>query len=255
MPQDGYRINELAELAGVSVRTLHHYDRIGLLRPLRKANGYRVYQGSDVARLQQVLLFRACGMALTDIGRVLDDPSFDETEALKEQLARLRDQRDNLDRIIATVERTLAAQEKGTHMSDKDRFAGLKAKAIADNERRYGAEVRRRFGDEAVDAANDVLRSMDEKTWNDMGALEERIKELLRAAMDTGDHTGPVARELVSAHARWLQLHWGAGTYTPEAHRGLADGYLADERFVAYYDGACGTGATQFLRDAIHALV
>ena len=255
MPQDGYRINELAELAGVSVRTLHHNDRIGLQRPLREANGYRVYQGSDVARLQQVLLFRACGMALTDISRVLDDPSFDETDALKEQLARLREQRDNLDRIIATVEKTLTAQEKGTHMSDKDRFKGLKAKAIADNERRYGAEARRRFGDEAVDAANDALRSMDEKTWNDMEALEERIKELLSTAMATGDHTGPEARELVGAHARWLQLHWGAGIYTPEAHRGLADGYLADERFVAYYEGACGTGATQFLHDAIYALV
>ena len=255
MPQDGYRINELAELAGVSVRTLHHYDRIGLVRPQRKANGYRVYQAKDVARLQQVLLFRACGLALTDIGRIFDDPSFDETDALREQLARLQEQRESLDRIIATVEKTLAAQEKGTQMTDTDRFDGLKAKAIADNEKRYGAEARRRFGDEAVDAANDALLAMDEKTWNDRDALESRIKELLGAAMATGDPVGPAAQELVGAHARWLQLHWGAGTYTPEAHRGLADGYLADERFVAYYDGACGAGATQFLRDAIHALV
>lgn len=255
MPQDGYRINKLAELAGVSVRTLHHYDRIGLVRPMRKTNGYRVYQSKDVARLQQVLIFRACGLALADIGRILDDPSFSETDALREQLARLQEQRESLDRIIATVEKTLAAQEEGTQMTDKDRFEGLKAKTIADNERRYGAEVRRRFGDEAVDAANDALLGMDEKTWNDMDALERRIKELLSAAMATGDPIGPAARELVGAHARWLQLHWGAGTYSPEAHRGLADGYLADERFVTYYDGACGTGATQFLHDAIHALV
>jgi DNA-binding transcriptional MerR regulator len=254
MSQGCYRINELAELAGISVRTLHHYDRIGLVRPRRETNGYRVYQAADVARLQQVLLFRACGLALSDIGRIIDDPAFDEGVALREQLARLQAQRADIDRIIATVEKTLAACEKGAQMSDKDRFEGLKAKAVAENEKRYGAEARRRFGDEAVDAANDALLAMDEKTWNDMDALEERIKELLRQAMAAGDTTGAAARELVSAHARWLQLHWGAGAYTPEAHRGLADGYLADERFVAYYDGACGKGATQFLRDAICAL-
>ena len=250
----GYRINELARLAGVSVRTLRHYDRLGLVSPARQENGYRTYDERDVARLQQVLLYRACGMPLADIRAVLDDPSFDEVTALRDQLARLTEQRSEIDRVIATVNETLEHATKGAPMDDRQRFEGLKAKVIEDNERTFGAEVRARFGDEEVDAANERLSAMDEEAWNDMQLLEERIKELLRAAMATGATDGPEARELVRAHARWLQLHWGEGAYTPEAHRGMADGYLCDKRFVAYYDGACGEGATQFLHDAIHAL-
>ena len=113
--------------------------------------------------------------------------------------------------------------------------------------------MRARFGNHAADEANAALLAMDEGTWNDMSALEERIKELLTAAMATGDAKGQEAQDLVRAHARWLSLHWGDGAYNVEAHRGLADGYLADQRFVTYYDTACGNGATQFLHDAILA--
>ena len=140
-------------------------------------------------------------------------------------------------------------------MTDQQRFEGLKRTTVEQNEQRFGKEARERHGAAAVDAANERLLGMDERTWNDMNALEERIKELLRAAMASGEVGGSQSQELVAAHARWLQLHWGSEAYTPQAHRGLADGYLADKRFVAYYDTACGAGATQFLRDAIVALV
>ena len=249
-----YSIKELAELGGVSVRTLHHYDRIGLLVPERKSNGYRRYTARDVERLQLVLLYRACGMELSRIALMLDDPTLDTAAILRDQLSRLRAQRTALDQVIATAERTLASAEKGTNMDDGSRFEGLRQEAIEQNERTYGAEARRRWGNEAVDAANAALMAMDETEWNDMNALEDRIKDLLRTAMATGDATGPEAAALVRAHARWLSMHWGPNAYSAEAHRGLADGYLADDRFVAYYDGACGEGATTFLHDAIHAL-
>ena len=255
MDEVRYSVQQLAELADVSTRTLHHYDRIGLLVPRRQKNGYRYYTSRDVERLQQILLYRACGMSLGAIAHTLDDASFDVEAALEEQLACLRRQADDLAALIHTVEQTLALHREGTKMADSARFEGFKRKAVEDNERTYGREARRRHGDAAVDAANAALLAMDEKTWNDMNALEEKIKELLAAAMREGDATGPAAKELVHAHARWLQLHWGERAYNAEAHRGLADGYLADERFVAYYDGACGEGATQFLHDAIWALV
>ena len=82
--------------------------------------------------------------------------------------------------------------------------------------------------------------------------LELAIKEQLRRAMEAGDVEGPEARKLVAMHGHWLRMYWPDGMYTPETHKGLADGYLADERFRAYYD-AVAPGATQFLRDAIHA--
>lgn len=246
-----YSISELANMSGTSVRTLHHYDRIGLLVPSRMENGYRTYGEREVKRLQQILLWKACGIELRRIRSLMDDPEYDESLALNRQLDVLLQRRAELDGTIENVRTTLQSLEEGGRMADKKRFEGLKRKVIDDNERTYGEEVRTRFGDKAMDDANAALLAMDEETWNDMNALEERIKELLRLAMASGDVAGQESRELVRAHARWLSLHWGEGAYTAEAHRGLADGYLADQRFVAYYDGACGDGATQFLRDAI----
>lgn len=249
-----YSIKELADLSGVSVRTLHHYDRIGLLVPRRGPNGYRLYTAPDVERLQLVLLYRACGMRLSRIAAILDDPAFDELAALEEQLVSLRRQRADIDALIANVGHTIDSIREETAMEDRERFEGMRRAALEENERRFGSEARERWGDAAVDAANEALAQLGEEEWDDLQALERRIKALLAAAMETGDATGSEAAELVRAHARWLSLHWGPGAYSPEAHRSLADGYLADERFVAYYDEACGTGATQFLRDAIWAL-
>lgn len=253
MGETGYSVHQLAELSGMSVRALHHYDTIGLLVPQRATNGYRRYTSRDVERLQHIMLYRTCGLELAEIRDLLDDPAFDEVAALEEHLARLQTQRQRLDTTILSVQKALVAAQKGESMGDRERFEGLKQRAIDENERRYGAEARRRWGDAAVNAANQALSGMTEAAWNDMHALEERILELLRAAMAEGDTEGKTAQELVRAHARWLSLHWGPGAYSTQAHRGLADGYLADERFVAYYDQACGEGATQFLRDAIHA--
>ena len=254
MAHGEYGVTELARLAGVSVRTLHHYDQIGLLVPRRLANGYRAYAERDLERLQLILLYRACGMELARIGQVLDEPGFDALDALEGQLRALREERSRIDALIATVERTIESTKEGAPMADKERFEGMRRAAISENEREHGREVRTRWGDEAMDEANAALAAMDEGTWNDMVRLEAQVRELLAAAMATGDPTGEAAAALVRAHARWIELHWGPGRYSPEAHRGLADGYLADKRFVAYYDGASGPGATKFLRDAIHAL-
>ena len=250
-----YSVHELADLSGVSVRTLHHYDKIGLLVPGRAKNGYRLYGPKEVARLQLILLYRACGIELSRIGQLLDGSAGNEQAVLEEQLVLLTERRRQLDQTIANVRRTLDHVQKEQTMDDRERFEGLKRETINHNEQTFGKEARQRHGEAAVDAANEALLAMDEQTWNDMNALEGRILELLRAAQTTGDVTGEAARALVSAHARWLQMHWGAGAYNAEAHRGLADGYLHDDRFVAYYDNACGAGATQFLRDAIHAQV
>ncbi len=121
-----------------------------------------------------------------------------------------------------------------------------------ENEERYGDEMRAAYGDAVVDAANKKYVQMGEAAHVRADELELAIKEQLRRAMEAGDTTGPEARKLVAMHAKWLQMYWPDGMYTPEAHKGLADGYVTDERFKAYYDEVM-PGATQFLRDAIHA--
>ena len=101
---DGYTVHELAALSGCTVRTLHHYDELGLVRARRAANGYRRYGPAEVDRLQQVLLYRECDMPLADIGRLLDDPAFDARDALAGHLHELHARKERLDGLIASVE-------------------------------------------------------------------------------------------------------------------------------------------------------
>ncbi|MDO4443408.1 MAG: MerR family transcriptional regulator [Slackia sp.] len=247
-----YTVKELAQLSGVSVRTLHYYEEVGLLAPRRRANGYREFDADDVARLQQVLLYRDAGMALADIKALLDDESFDMRAALREHLDRLAMRIERTEAMMRTVERTLAALEKGTEMDDKKRFEGMKRLAVEENERRYGAEVRAAYGDDAVDAANEKVLAMDEVQWESAEELGAAILDKLAEAAQAGDACGPAARELCAMHETWLKMYWPDGMYTREAHAALAEGYVADERFRAYYDARIEGGA-QFLRDALKA--
>ena len=120
------------------------------------------------------------------------------------------------------------------------------------HEKAYGAEVRQRYGDEAVDAANERLMRLSRDEWEAKDLLEASIKVQLRIALADGDVKGEAAAELARMHARWIAMHWG-GSYSRESHLGLAQGYLADQRFRDYYDGACGEGATEFLVAALKA--
>lgn len=248
-----YTVGSLAKLAGVTVRALHHYEDEGLLHPERTANGYRCYGAADVERLQQILLLRSCGLSLGDIRVALADDRFDFRAALVDHLATLRARQKELETLVGTVEKTIASLEGRCTMTDEERFEGMKARAIAENEERYGAEVRQAYGDAAMDAANERMAGMSQEEWGDAKALEAAILDQLAAAKETGDPTGEAARELCSMHARWLQMHWGEGAYSPAAHAALAEGYVADQRFTAYYDEAAGEGATAFLRDALIA--
>lgn len=120
------------------------------------------------------------------------------------------------------------------------------------HEATYGAEARERYGDKAVDEANERLMNLSRDEWEAKDLLEESIKVQLRIAMAEGDVRGAAAAELARMHARWIAMHWG-GSYSREGHLGLAQGYLADQRFRDYYDSACGEGATEFLVAALQA--
>lgn len=248
-------IGQLAKLSGVTERTLRHYESKGLLEPARQANGYRAYMPADVARLQRILLFRACGMSLAAIKRTLDGSEADVTAALASQIAVLQARRDHIDDLIENAQSALAEQEGKETMTDTQRFEALKRTAIEENERAYGAEVRARYGDEAMDASNAALEAMDERQWKDLEELGQAILDQLGRAMRTGDPNGPEAARLAQMHAAWIRGHWGAGAYTPEAHCALVQSYLTDARFRGYYDDQVGDGATDFLAAAVCAHV
>ena len=117
----------------------------------------------------------------------------------------------------------------------------------------YEQEARQRYGDEVIDATNERLDAMSADEWKAKDMLEQAIKVQLRLAMASGNTTSEESAELAHMHKRWIKMHWGNAAYSREAHLGLAQGYLADERFTAYYDSACGEGATAFLVDALAA--
>lgn len=247
-----YTVHELAELSGCTVRALHHYDELGLVRAQRAANGYRRYGQAEVDRLQQVLLYREADLPLADIKRLLDDPSFNARDALAGHLRELRRRAQRLESLIASVEKTLAHVEGGAAMEDREKFEAFKKGLVDENEKKYGAEVRERWGDVAADASNAKVMGMSEDQYARTQELEEQMREALLAAMAKGDPSCEHAWRAADLHRQWLCEFWADGAYSKEAHVALAEGYAADERFKSYYE-AIAPDATEFLRDAIKA--
>ena len=246
-----YRIHELAALSGVTVRTLRYYDQIGPLTPARSAdNGYRLYETAQVDRLQQILFYRALGVPLIRIAALLDAPDFDRSSALEEHLSTLLEQRQALDRMIDNLTKTIQSIREGTIMNDKEKFEGL-AQIIEQNNRTYGKEVAERYGKQTLEETNRRLASMTKQQWEEQQALEEKMFSLLAQAMKIGDPCCKAAQQAAELHHRWLLYFWPAKNYSAQAHRALAESYVADERFTAYYEKRLGTGAALFLKQAI----
>ena len=244
-----YTINKLAQLAGISTRTLRYYDELGLLKPSRiSTSGYRIYGGTEIARLQQILFYREMEVPLEEIRKILDSTDYDDTASLEMHLKALMEKQARLERLIMTVEKTIVAAKGEGTMTDKERFEGFKEKLIQNNEEQYGREVRERYGDETVDASNNKLMGLTQEQYNRMKNLSEQMNEALREAMKEGDPAGERAQEACRLHKEWLCCSWPS--YSKEAHLGLADMYVEDERFRKYYEDIA-TGGAEFLRDAL----
>ena len=248
--QTAFTIGQLASISGVSTRTLRHYEDMGLLRPIREINGYRTYSQQDAKRLAQILAMRACNLPLITIRRMLNDPRENVHTALVTHLNSLQEQENSLHGAIERTRAALAAIERLDEMTAKNAFESLKEHELKDFEDTYGKEARELYGNDAIDAANERIMELTRDEWDAKELLEESIKVQLRLAMASGDPKGPEASELARMHERWIRIYWGE-SYSTAAHRGLAQGYLADTRFRAYYDTAAGDGATEFLVKAL----
>nr|WP_304219459.1 MerR family transcriptional regulator [Fredinandcohnia onubensis] len=246
-----YTVQKLAKLAGVSTRTLRYYDEIGILKPARiNSSGYRIYGQNEVNRLQQILFYRELGVNLTDIKQIMTNPAFDESEALKEHREQLLDKRKQIDLLIANVEKTIAQKEGRSIMSDQEKFEGFKKKALEENEKKYGNEIREKYGDETVKQSNEKFMNMSKEDHEAVTRLSEELMETLSDAMKTGDPAGELGQKAAELHKQWIMYFWPQ--YSKEAHAGLAQMYVDDERFTAYYDKE-QPGTAEFLRDAIIA--
>lgn len=245
-----YRIQELAAMAGISTRTLRYYDQIDLLKPLRTTPaGYRVYGQAEVDRLQQILFYREFGVELKSIAALLAREDYDRREALLSHRRALLAERSRLSRLIRNLDKTIQETEGTTIMKDRERFDGFKKALIQENEEKYGAEVREKYGDKSIDESNRKMMNLTEEQYARLQALAAEIKSRLEAAVTEGaDPAGEEGQAIAVLHKEWLTFTWPS--YSKEAHAGLAQMYVDDERFTAYYDNQV-SGCARFIRDAV----
>ena len=246
-----YTIKKLSQLAGVSSRTLRYYDEIGLLKPCRvSSTGYRIYGEKEVDLLQQILLYRSMDIKLEDIKEIIYNKDFDINKSLIEHRERLISRRKQLDLLIQTVEKTIDYNKGEIEMSNKEKFEGFKKQALEENERKYGKEIREKYGEKIIEESNKKWLNMTEEDMKKMQNIEKEMFEALEEVIKTKDLESEAAKKVYEKHKEWLTFSWP--TYSSEAHVGLAEMYVADERFAKYYNDAAGTKeATETLRDCI----
>lgn len=246
-----YTVNELAKLSDVTRRTLHYYDEIGLLKPKSiMENGYRVYGVEEVDLLQQILFYRELGMELSEIKSLLYSPTFDKHTAMEKHLESLLAQKARLDKLLNNVEQTLRAMKGEYEMRDKEKFEGFKREYISENEKKYGKEMREKYGDDVIDASNAKIAALAADAWDAQVELEKEIKETLLKAMQEGNAKGETAMKACELHKKWLMCTWKDGMYSKEAHRAMGEMYVADERFRKYYDDV-HKGMVEFFSEAL----
>ncbi|ROQ68024.1 DNA-binding transcriptional MerR regulator [Streptomyces sp. 840.1] len=244
-----HSVGQVAGFAGVTVRTLHHYDDIGLLTPGgRSRAGHRRYDDADLDRLQQILFYRELGFPLDEIAALLDDPDADPKESLRRRHALLSDRIAALQRMAAAVETAMEARRMGINLTPEEKFEVFGDK----DPERHAQEAERRWGH--TDTYAESQRRTARYTKGDWQRMREEVAswgERYDALMAAGEPaTGERATDLAEEH----RLHITTWFYdcTPEIHRGLGEMYVADPQFKAFYD-SMRPGLAAHLRDAINA--
>ncbi|HZZ68535.1 MAG TPA: MerR family transcriptional regulator [Phenylobacterium sp.] len=249
----GHTVKQVARMSGVSVRTLHHYDEIGLLKPACVgANGYRYYAREELLRLQQVLFHRELGFSLEEIARVLDAPGFDRTAALRAHRAKLEAESRRYRRLVRTIDETLAALEEGAaKMEDKAMYRGFDPEKQAS----YEKELVETHGPEMqghIDHAKRGMAGWRQADYDAMQAEAEAIEAGMAKALTDGL---PVDASAVTALMRrqhaWVGKSWNRPA-PAAAFKGLGEMYLADPRFRDRYDGR-QAGLAEYMAAAMAA--
>lgn len=245
-----YSIRKLSEMAGVSARTLRYYDTIGLLKPaFVNEAGYRFYGEKELEKLQQILFYRERGLKLDTIRGLLYSRDFDTMAALNEHLNALEMQREKIEGLITAVKMTIASMKGEINMSDEARFEAFKKQAVKKNEEKYGSEIHSRYGETAVDAANQKMLQMSKTEYEQFKDLEKEILVMLEKAVRQKESPeGETGRQIAKLHRDWLQMSCYA--YDAAMHRGIVQMYTEDARFKSYYDREA-EGCAAFLKQAV----
>ncbi|WP_025028907.1 MerR family transcriptional regulator [Caldalkalibacillus mannanilyticus] len=240
-----YKVKEVAELAGISVRTLHHYDRIGLLKPdTVNSSGYRLYSDQDLEKLQQILFFKELGFSLQETKKILENPHFDRKQAFQTHLELLKKKRNRLEEMILSVTKTIQSIEGGVHMDKKEMFRAFDMSEVE----KYAEEISKRYGNsEAYRESQEKTATYTKEDWREKMSQADKIYQKFASLMDKGAHD-PKVQEAVSEWRAYITDNFY--NCTPEILRGLGDMYVLDERFTTNID-QYKPGLALFLKDAI----
>ncbi|MBW3568174.1 MAG: MerR family transcriptional regulator [Proteobacteria bacterium] len=224
-----YTVKQLSELAGVSIRTLHHYDEIGLLKPRARTVGdYRIYGEQELLRLQQILLYRELDIPLAEIRSILDAPGFDTLNALQEHQARLQMRLDRLHRLLETVDETIKHIRGANTMSDRNLYEGFPR----ETGERYRREARNLYGTERVEQMERRVQKLGDKAWDAVKQEGEDIACLLAEVMDQPPDSD-AAQEIIRRHHEWIENFYPAPA---ELYRGLGELYAGNPEFRSFHD-------------------
>jgi MerR family transcriptional regulator, thiopeptide resistance regulator len=248
-----YTVKQLARLSGVSVRTLHHYDEIGLLKPsFLGENRYRYYGREELLRLQDILFHRELGVPLAGIARLLDAEGRDRVAILTEHRSALAERVKRSRQLLRTIDRTIAELQGEDTVKDKDLYKGFAPEKQAEYEdwlvENYGGDMRERIGESKA-----KLAAMGAEGMADRMAEGEAAGKALAEAFRDGVAPADAANDqLLARHHAWIAAMWDKAC-PPETYAGLADLYLAHPDFRTKFDGDGGEGFTDWLTSAMKA--
>jgi DNA-binding transcriptional MerR regulator len=245
-----YSVTQLARMAGVSVRTLHVYDKMGLLQPsVRTDAGYRQYGEAELLRLQQILFYKELDFPLKGILDILDDPGFDLAEALAGHKRALSARRDRLDILLRTIDNTID-HLKNKNMSNFERlYEGLPREQAA----ALRQEAIDHWGEEAILRSENALMGRSKASLDQLKADQKDISEKLRTLRHQ-DPASPPVQEQIARHCRNIRSFWGMGdgeTIKAKAYKGLGELYVSDGRYMTR-DGKPDPEFAGFMRAAMN---
>jgi len=246
----GYKVKEVSNLVGVSVRTLHHYDDIGLLKPeFVTEAGYRLYSDKDLERLQQILFFKELDFTLQEIKDIIESPDFDRKKALSAHKKLLIEKKNRLERLVESIERTMESIEGGMEMSKKEMFDGFDMSEIEKHKEKYAEETKAKYGDS--DAYKESVRRTSKygkDDWAKIMAKGDEIHNKIAANMGKGPSNSTVQEGVAEFRQHITDSYYDC---TVEIFSGLGYLYVQDERFTENLD-KYKEGYGKFLSEAIH---
>ena len=245
-----YSVKQVAEMSGISVRTLHHYDQIDLLKPThRTESGYRYYGEQALLKLQQILFYKELDLSLNEIKDILDQPSFDVVTSLERHKRELRKRQKRISGLLNTIDNTITEFKKGNIMSNPESlYKGLPKEMGT----KYRREAMEKYGKDTVEKAEQNLLQMGKDGYKNLQNELKEVTNQLFILRDQPSHSSEV-QGLIKRHYRIIRTFWGAVDKKDpqaESYAGLGELYVQDDRYTKML-GRPQPEFAAFLRDAM----